>query len=213
MKFTSRRMCIALLGLVLPCAAFAQSDFADGRAGHWYIGGGFGGFSAKDNSQLNDQDSKAAIFFSGGYRASPFVSIEADLLGWQQDFATPASIAPGILSSAQARTDLTTTGVAAVIKFYLPVRAVDLYAGGGLGFYTSNINVEGTGAAAGREIDTTETDLGYQLQLGADIYVARRLSIGLEYRWLQVDTDFAPYIAGKIDVGGQFFLMNVRGSF
>ena len=199
--------------IALPCAGFAQSYSAESRIGRWYIGGGFGAFAEEDNAQLRDQDASAALFFSGGYRASPNVAIEADALGWNQDFATPATISPGVISSAEARTDLTTAGVSAVIKFIAPLRAVDLYAGGGLGFYTANLSVEGTGASAGLKIDETETDLGYQLLVGADVYVSRRISVGLEYRWLKLDTNFEPYVAGELDAGGQFFLMNVRGHF
>jgi opacity protein-like surface antigen len=204
---------IGLLGLLLPSVVFAQSSRAEGRSGHWYIGGGFGRYSEESNSQLTDQDAGAALFFSGGYRLSPYVAIEADFLGWTQDFSTPASIAPGTLSSAEARTDLTTTGLAGVIKFYLPIGIVDMYAGGGLGLYASRLFVEGTGSASGAQINETDTDFGYQLLLGADVYVSRKISVGLEYRWLNITTNFDPTIAGELDVGGQFLLINVRGHF
>jgi opacity protein-like surface antigen len=204
---------IGLLGLLLPPIVSAQSGRAEERSGHWYIGGGIGGYSEEDNSQLANHDSGAALFFSGGYRLSPHVAVEADFLGWTQDFSTPASIAPGILSSAEARTDLTTGGLGGVIKFYLPVGIVDLYGGGGLGVYASNLFVDGTGSASGAQINETDTDWGYQLLLGADVYVARKITVGLEYRWLNLDANFEPAIAGKLDVGGQFFLMNVRGHF
>lgn len=203
----------AIAMIALPCAGLAQSNAAESRIGRWYIGGGFGAFAEEDNAQLGNQDAAAALFFSGGYRASANIAIEADGLGWNQDFATPATISPGLISSAEARSDLTTAGISAVIKFIAPLRAVDLYAGVGLGFYNTNLSVEGTGASAGLKIDETETDLGYQLLVGTDVYVSRRISVGLEYRWLKLDTNFEPYIAGELDTGGQFFLMNVRGHF
>ena len=204
---------VGLLGLLLPSIVCAQSSRAEARSGHWYIGGGFGGYSEESNSQLTNQDAGAALFFSGGYRLSPYVAVEADLLGWTQDFSTPASIAPGILSSAEARTDLTTTGLAGIIKFYLPIGIVDMYGGGGLGFYASHLFVEGTGSASGSQINQTDSDFGYQLLLGADVYVSKKISIGLEYRWLTIETNFEPTIAGELDVGGEFLLMSVRGHF
>lgn len=202
-----------LLGLLLPSFAFAQSTGAERRSGHWYIGGGLGGYSEEDNPQLANQDPGVALFFSSGYRLSRHVALEADFLGWTQDFSTPSSIAPGTISSADARTDLTTFGMAAVIKFYLPIGIVDLYAGGGLGVYATNLFVEGTGSASGAQINQTDTDFGYQLQIGADVYVSNKISVGLEYRWLIIEANFEPQIAGNLDVGGQFLILNVRGHF
>ena len=200
---------LILLGAVLPGLAQAQSNAADSRVGRWYIGGGFGAYSEEDNAQMPSQDAGAALFFSGGYRASANVAIEADLLGWDQDFSTPGSISSR-LSGAQSRTDLTTSGAGAIIKFIAPLRAVDLYAGGGLGFYATNLQVSGSGDA---EIDETETELGYQALFGADVYISRRISVGLEYRYVKVDANFEPYLNNDVDVGGQFFLMSVRGHF
>ncbi len=195
----------AVAGLCAPATGLAQSSSAESRIGHWYIGGGFGAYSEEDNSQLANQDADAAFFFSGGYRASRNIAIEADALLWGQDFTAPSTI-----PNAQGRADLVSTGASAVIKFLAPLGSVDLYAGGGLGFYATNLNVE---VGSGAEIDETDTDLGYQLLAGADVYVSRKLSIGLEYRWLNLETSFDPYLTGKIDAGGQFFLMNIRGHF
>lgn len=191
--------------LCTPGIGMAQSNSAESRVGHWYIGGGFGAYSEEDNPQFSNQDAGAAVFFSGGYRASPNIAIEADALLWDQDFTAPATI-----PNAQGRADLVSTGASAVIKLIAPIGVFDLYAGGGLGFYATNLNVE---VGSGAEIDETETDLGYQLLVGTDIYVSRKLSVGLEYRWLNLETSFNPYVTGDVDAGGQFFLMNVRGHF
>lgn len=199
---------VVTLGL-LPITGYAQSNAAESRVGHWYIGGGFGAYSEESNSQLSNQDAGAALFFSGGYRASPNVAVEFDGLAWDQDFSTPASIPPQ-LPGAQSRTELKSSGISAVIKFIAPLGAIDLYAGGGLGFYATNLNVEGAG---GSEIDQTETELGYQALLGADVYISKKISVGLEYRWVKVENNFEPYIIGDVDSGGQFFLMAVRGHF
>lgn len=198
---------IAVFGL--PFSALAQSPGSKDRIGSWYIGGGFGAYVEQDNSQLSGQDAGGAIFFSGGYRASRNVALEADFLGWNQDFLTPSSISPGILSSAGARTDLESSGIGAVIKFIAPLRTVDLYGGAGMGYYAVNLSVSGNGGG----VDETERELGYQLLFGADVYVSRKISLGLEYRWLELETNFEPYISGKIDAGGQFLMVNIRGHF
>ncbi|MGH6631327.1 MAG: outer membrane beta-barrel protein, partial [Burkholderiales bacterium] len=180
---------------------------------HWYIGGGLGGFSEKDNSQLSGQDAKFTTFFGGGYRASPNISVEGEVLYWKQEFDTPATIVPGVLTTANARTDLNTSGVGALVKFYLPLDSVDLYAGGGLGLYTSTLNVRGAIGAGSADVDESDTNVGYQLVAGADVFVSRRISVGLEYRWIKIEANFEPFVAGNIDAGGQFLFATVRGRF
>jgi opacity protein-like surface antigen len=200
----------SIASLLLPVAAQGQSGSAERRAGNWYIGGGLGGYAEEDNNQLSGQDGKFATFFGGGYRASPYVAIEADLAYWRQDFETPGSIT---LPNAQARTDLDTIGAGGMVKLYLPIDSVDLYAGGGLGLYTSQLYVEGSSGGATTKIDEDDTNVGYQIALGADVYVSSRISVGVEYRWLKLEANFEPSVAGKIDVGGQFLFATVRGHF
>ncbi|MGH8677556.1 MAG: hypothetical protein ACREUQ_04295 [Burkholderiales bacterium] len=65
----------ALSALLVAPDASAQSSYGEARAEHWSIGGGLGGFSEKNNSQLSGQDAKFTTFFGGGYRASPNVSM------------------------------------------------------------------------------------------------------------------------------------------
>ncbi|UCH47142.1 MAG: porin family protein [Betaproteobacteria bacterium] len=200
---------LVIAALTLTFSALAQSSAGKDRIGSWYIGGGFGAYAEEDNSQLSSQDAGGALFFSAGYRASSNVALEADFLGWNQDFLTPTSISPGILSSADAGTDLESSGLGAVIKFIAPLNVLDLYGGVGVGYYLVNLSVNGSGGG----VDETERELGYQLLFGADVYVSRKISLGLEYRWLELEANFEPYIAGAIDAGGQFLLVNIRGHF
>jgi opacity protein-like surface antigen len=212
MNITIRPLLLSLASalMLLPVAAQAQSGSAERRAGNWYIGGGLGGFAEEDNARLSGQDGKFATFFGGGYRASPYVAIEADIAYWRQDFATPGSIT---LPNAEPRTDLNTVGAGGLVKLYLPIDSVDLYVGGGLGLYTSQLYVEGSSGGATTKIDEDDTNVGYQLTLGADVYVSNRISVGVEYRWLKLEANFEPLVAGKIDVGGQFLFATVRGHF
>lgn len=200
----------AIAAILAASGAAAQSRHGEARAEHWYIGGGLGGFSEQDNAQLSGQDAKFATFFSGGYRASPHVAVEADLLYWRQQVDTPASIP---LAGADARTDLDTSGIGALVKFYLPLDSIDVYAGGGLGFYTSTLNVRGTFLGLPAEIDESDTNVGFQVVAGADVFVSRRISVGMEYRWVNIEANFDPFVAGDVDMGGQFLFLTVRGHF
>jgi len=202
------RNTLLLLFCLLYLVPVAAAQSGERQAGRWYIGGALGGFAEEDNSQVTGQDAEFASFFTAGYRASPNVAVEATAMHWSQDFNTPASIS-GILPGADARTDLWTFGLGAQVKFILPLDNVDLFAGAGLGLYTTNLNVEGTSA----KIDESDTDLGIQAVLGADVFVSNRVSVGLEYRWLKLDANFQPFIADDIDVGGHFFFATIRGYF
>jgi opacity protein-like surface antigen len=205
---------LAFCLLSLPLAVHAQV-FGESRAGALYIGGGLGGFSEESNAQMPGANGKGAGFFGVGFRASPYVAVEAELIGWKQDFPTTAGIITAAqFSSQDARTDISTGGLGGLVKVFLPLDRVDLYAGAGLGLYSTTLKVSGTsGGGAPIKIDETDDDVGYQLLLGADVYVSRRITVGLEYRWLKLDASFEPFLAGKIDAGGQFLFATVRGHF
>ena len=95
------------------------------------------------------------------------------------------------------------------MKFILPLDRVEIYAGGGLGVYTSRIRTETAFGDIGRD----DTDIGYQALAGLDVFVSRRVSLGLEYRKFTLDANFGPTIPGKLEVGGDFFFATVRGYF
>lgn len=212
LSIRSALLSLFLVSLLLPAAAQAQSGSSERRADNWYIGGGLGGYAEESNSQLTGQDGKFAAMFGVGYRASPYVAIEADVSGWRQDFQTPTSITTR-LTNAEARTDLNTAGFSGLVKLYLPLDAVDLFVGGGLGLYNSQLYVEGNSGGITTKIDEDDTNVGYQLALGADVYVSNRVSVGVEYRWLKLEANFEPSIVDKIDVGGQFLFATVRAHF
>lgn len=194
------------IGISLPLTARAHTVgmFAPDRVGRWYGGGGLGGFSEESNSELRNQDGRYGNFISGGYRLGSWIALEADGLVALQKVDAPSTI-----SAPTSRTELTTAGIGGIVKFILPLDRVEIYAGGGLGVYTSQIRTE---TAIG-DIERDDTDIGYQALVGLDVFVSRRISVGLEYRKFKLDANFGPTIPGKLDVGGDFFLATVRGHF
>ncbi len=46
-----------------------------------------------------------------------------------------------------------------------------------------------------------------------DVFVTRRISMGLEYRRLKLDANLGPLIPGDLDMGGNFLFATVRGHF
>jgi opacity protein-like surface antigen len=48
---------------------------------------------------------------------------------------------------------------------------------------------------------------------GADFFVSRRVSVGLEYRRLKLDANLGALVPGDLDMGGDFLFATVRGHF
>ena len=189
-----------------PMVAGADSTgmFAPDRVGHWYLGGGAGGFWEESNAQLQNHSGQFGGFFSGGYRATPNIAIEIDGLSSYQRFDTPTSV-----SSSNGRARLTSSGVGGVVKFILPLDRIELYAGGGVGVYNTVLRVKDNPFKS----EEDDTDVGYQGLIGADYFVTRNFSVGLEYRRLKLDAKLDPTIAEKIDAGGDFLFVTFRGHF
>jgi opacity protein-like surface antigen len=178
--------------------------FAPERIGNWYLGGGIGGFREEDNAAIADADGEFGAAFSGGYRLSRNVALEVDGLVSHQEFDTPPA------AGGTRRSDLFTNGVGGVAKLILPLDRVELYAGGGLGLYTSRVEIDGPLI----EADEDDVSVGYQLLAGADFFVSRRVSVGFEYRRFQLDADFGSTVpGGEVDTGGDFLFATVRGHF
>jgi opacity protein-like surface antigen len=190
-----------------PLVATADSIemFAPERVGRWYIGGGLGGFNEESNAQLRNTDNQFGTFFSGGYRLTPNIALEIDGLYSQQKFDTPATI-----PNSASRTQLRSAGAGGVVKLILPLNRVELYIGGGMGLYNSQLRVDASPDDIRQE---DENNFGYQGLVGADFFVSRYVSVGVEYRKFKLDADFGATLAGKIDAGGDFLFATVRGHF
>jgi opacity protein-like surface antigen len=204
MSLLHRMVFIALPLLALAAPGARAEMFAPERVGNWYLGGGVGGFKEEGNDRLPNAEGQFGLFFSGGYRLSPNIALEIDGLLSHQEFDTPA------YAGGNRKSDLFTNGAGGVVKFILPLNRVELYIGGGLGAYTSRIEVDGTSV----ETDEDDTDFGYQAMIGADFFVSRRISVGFEYRMFKLDANFDDALpGGDIDTGGDFLFATVRGHF
>ena len=199
------RVIFSILPLFFLASGGTRAEmFAPERVGNWYLGGGLGGFQEESNDRLPSSEGQFGLFFSGGYRLSPNIALEIDGLLSHQEFNTPA------FAGGSRTSDLFTNGAGGVVKFILPLDRVELYVGGGLGAYTSRIEIDGTSV----EADESDTDIGYQALIGADFYVSRRISVGVEYRKFKLEANFQDALpGGKVDTGGDFLFATVRGHF
>jgi opacity protein-like surface antigen len=215
MSMKMRWSCFVLaLVAVIPMHAGAQVKmFEPERVGHWYLSGAVGAFSEETNSQLVNQDGQFGLAISGGYRLTPYVALEIDGLFASQRILTPSTIPGSVLGTPDSRAHLNSGGIGGLVKFILPLDRVELYVGGGLGIYITTLLVEGSLQGAHTELTESDTDIGFQAVAGADFFISRRISVGLEYRRLKLDANLGALIPGDLDMGGDFLFATVRGHF
>lgn len=205
---------VLALVAVIPIHAQAQVKmFEPERVGHWYLSGAVGAFNEETNSQLVNQDGQFGLAIGGGYRLSPHVALEIDGLFASQRIDRPTTISAPALGTPDGRASLYSGGIGGLVKFILPLDRVELYVGGGLGVYTTTLLVEGSLMGAHTELTENDTDVGFQAVAGADFFVSRRVSVGMEYRRLKLDANLGALIPGDLDMGGDLLFATVRGHF
>lgn len=179
---------------VIPMCCHAHAEmFEPERVGRWYLSGAAGGFNEETNSQLVNLNGQFGLAIGAGYRLTPYVALEIEGLFASQRVDTPSTV-PGLApGTADGRANVYTRGIGGLVKFILPLDRVELYVGGGLGIYTTSLL----------------TDVGYQAVAGADFFVSRRISVGLEYRRLKFDAILGALVPG-VELGGDFLFATVR---
>jgi opacity protein-like surface antigen len=176
---------------VIPMCCHAQAEmFEPERVGRWYL---YGAAGEETNSQLVNLDGQFGLAIGAGYRLTRYVALEIDGLFASQRVDAPSTI-PGLALGTDGRATVYTRGIGGLVKFTLPLDRVELYVGGGLGIYNTSLF----------------TDVGFQTVAGADFFVSRRLSVGLEYRRLKFDAILGALVPG-VELGGDFLFATVRG--
>ena len=189
MKIHCSHLVLALVSLI-PMQAVAQvSMFEPERVGRWYVSGAAGAFNKETNSQLVNQDGQFGLAIGAGYRLKPHVALEIDGL-----FASQRVDPAWVSGNADGRTNL--YGIGGLAKLILPLDRVELYAGAGLGLYST----------------TLWNDVGFQAMAGLNLFVSRHVSVGIEYRRLKLDV-FLGALVPDFDMGGDFFFATVSRHF
>ncbi|HUQ72960.1 MAG TPA: outer membrane beta-barrel protein [Planctomycetaceae bacterium] len=193
----NRWSCLVIaLAAVIPVFSHAQNTmFEPERVGNWYLSAAAGQFKEKSGSKI-DLDGLFGAAISAGFRATPHVALEIEGLFASQRVETSSTIAGVALGSANGQGNISSRGVGGLVKFILPLNRVELYVGGGLGIYNT----------------TFWTDAGFQTLVGADLFVSRHFSVGVEYRRLKFDAVLGS-VVHDLDLGGDMLLATVRGHF
>ncbi len=175
-----------LAGAVLAAAMSSTAAMADDNPTGFYVGGGFGRFNLDIDSPsdfgsgisraVNDNDNSYKLF--GGYRFSPYISLEAQYINLGE---------PGdAISSAgsNGRYSLKADGFAPSLIGTLPLGPVELSASVGYLYYDvdvrTNLNNPGSQFVTGH----SRNDLFYGLGLG--ITVLDHLNLKAEYQRLDL---------------------------
>jgi len=189
----------------------------------FYAFGGFAALYADENSQLQGESgSPINLIAGGGYRFSPNLAAELNILVAFRTLDTPQTAQPpaGTYAAGTLDSNIWTVGIAATLKYRFIVGRVAPYIGGGVGYYYSNFltTSEATGCVnncddTGPRVEASSNDFGAHVVGGADYHFTAKDVLAVEIRYLKLKADFGAVVPGDIDVGGTFFWMGYRRYF
>ena len=203
---------LAALLLALPLLAHAEEK------GQFYITAGR--FSPAHNDQFANPSGQYGLALGGGGRFSPHFSWDVDMLFADQRLDIPKAVVPPNHFFVSGRADLDTWGIGAIFKGTLPVSTwLELYAGGGPGWYESTLAFYRTriffllSIPVSEGLKRTDKGMGFQWVAGANAKLGERWALGFQWRRLDLKADFGPEIKGEVNVGGNFGLLYSRWVF
>jgi hypothetical protein len=207
-----KNICVLLM-LAFPLLAHAEEK------GQFYVAAGR--FSPAHNDQLANPSGQYGLVLGGGGRFSPHFSWDVDLLVAAQRLDTPKAFVPPtqFFVSQSGRADLETWGIGGIFKGILPVSTwLELYAGGGPGWYKSTLTVHRSGfffflPVPVEDVERTDKGLGFQWVAGADAKLGERWALGFQWRRLDLKAQLGPEIKSEVNVGGNFGLLYSRWVF
>ena len=203
---------LAALLLAFPLLAYAEEK------GQFYITAGR--FSPAHNDQFANPSGQYGLALGGGGRFSPHFSWDVDMLFADQRLDIPKAVVPPNHFFVSGRADLDTWGIGAIFKGTLPVSTwLELYAGGGPGWYESTLAFYRTriffllSIPVSEGLKRTDKGMGFQWVAGANAKLGERWALGFQWRRLDLKAQFGPEIKGDVNVGGNFGLLYSRWVF
>lgn len=143
-----------------------------------------------------------------GWRIHQYLRAEFDGLFTSRQYDTP----PGIefaSDSMQLTNLMFTANAQGTIPFWL----FEGYAGVGLGFVISELEVPSTLRATSTAANRSSFDVTAQLLLGLDFVFTRKSRIGIEFRNSFATADFGDLSRGGVDIGGKLVLIKIKLPF
>lgn len=212
----------AALGVCGVPQAQAQSKPAAAPSSGFYVFGGFAKLFAEKNSQLTGERASPAVIVGGGYLVTPSLAVEVNLLAVGREVDTPSTAQPpaGTFQPGSLESDMATGGIAATVKYRIPVQQFVPYVGGGLGAYGTTFLTTSDSLGCtndcnnnGPRVEKRSGDIGIHALAGLDYHVVPHHVVSGELRYLKLRADFGDIVPGKVDVGGLFLWAGYRYFF
>jgi len=215
-RLTRNALAMLAAGLTFVAqSAIAQDD--DPGKGGFYLA--IGSFNPATDDKLTGRSGTYSYALGFAWRQSRHFVWEIDYLGYSQDANIPPSMTPPPMwfTSWDSHATLRTSGYGAVLKLIQPLGPFDFYAGGGVGYYDSELKVSGvkwTSLFSWKTVEVTRSDSGYGTQIvaGVDLHVARTQRLGVQYRKMILNPNFGPEIGGTA-AGGAMWQLTYRAFF
>ena len=178
MKISNRALIVAatLAAVLFSSAASAYEK------GDWLLRVGVGNVDPKsDNGQIASVDSGTALVFNGTYFFTPN-------LGFEILAATPFSHDIKLAADGTKVGEVKHLPPTFSLQYHFDTAsALKPYVGAGLN-YTLFFDEETTGPLAGASLKLDDS-IGLAAQLGADFHVSERMSVNVDFRWIDINTD------------------------
>lgn len=179
----------------------APATGASRRAPSWYLYGGR--FEPEDEDRRLEHPG-SSFTFGIGVAARPLehllVRFEIPLLYAEYD--TPPSVVGDPWTVIDDRVGVSSSGLALDASLIHAGADLQIYAGAGLGFYSSTLTIRGTTFGLPGSAEEDDTDWGRHAHAGVSFRAGRRWWLGLEVRRLWLEADFGAVTPEAVEVGG-----------
>lgn len=144
-------------------------------------------------------------------RSTPYLGFDLELVSTNQDYDTP--VASPHWGTLDNDTSVQSTGILFGIRGFVPAsRAFRLYGVGGIGFYSTSMQVEGT--LFGFPGVYEEDDQSVEFYYGAGLsYRFEHWILSIDYRNINLRGDFSAFGINDADLGGEIFALGLGYNF
>lgn len=162
-----------------------------------------------DDDGLKDFDDVFSIGLAGGVKLTPNIAIEigGDFYSTEVGDATVSFLN----ASYTVDVKVTTWSMPLTGKLILPVsEELDFFLGLGVGWFSSKIDMDGTGSIGGVSADIwhgsdSADGIGYHGVVGADYNIDPNIALGVEIKWCKAMLEFEDISDDETNVGGTTF--------
>ena len=173
----------------------------------------FLGFMSSDNeSKLGDDDGAGMLIAAYEYRPNRHFAVGGEFQVIAHSYR-PSATPAGFFTDPDRDSDVDSGGFAGTVRGFVPLGSVDMYGGGGLGLYYSQLAITGTTNGVDGIFYETDSGFGYFAMVGADIALARQHRLTVEFRKLWLKADFDKLGGGEVDIGGDILALGYQYRF